>query len=304
MIAFGWQHLEGSSPARTLRLASALAAMVLVAGGVRSAVRNPVWKDTDAVWDALVEDHPESYRAQHINAARMLERGNRELAREYVALGIRLWPNDAPSLHTMARFEIEVGNHRRAIEMLDQALAIAPYVGNYQIARAYAYLALEEPRPALEALNRAATLDAPRRAVQALRAQAYERLGRHDHAVGAWRAAIGAPGPSPWSVWALLARELARTGDRAEALAAAESAIGGTSADDRRHAVALRDAIGRGCYDDGGSTDSDPATDDVSSCDPLAGWGVLVPVSQPENARTLQNARRDTTDAPSEPAEG
>jgi tetratricopeptide (TPR) repeat protein len=297
VVAFAWQRVA-ASPARTRRLATAAAGIMLLAAGVHVVRRNPDWKDTNAVWDALVRDHPESYRAQLINAARAMEQRQFALAKEYTELAYRLWPDDAPMLHMLSQYAQQDGDFERAIALLADAEEIAPFINTYPLARAVASISGERPQQALAALDRAAALGINRKIVEVLRAQAYEKLGRPAEAAGAWRVAIHEPGPNLWSFWALLARSLARAGARSDALAAADTAHAiAAASDERTMMLELRGAIGRGCYDAGRSADSAARPADAASCDPLAAWGLVVPTFR-SNATIVQNASDGGAEAP------
>ena len=160
------------APARSRRLALLATAAALVLAGAHVVRRNPDWTSTDTVWDALVRDHPESYRAQLINAARAVQKGQHEIAEKYTELAYRLWPHDAPMLHLLSQYAQEKGDFDRALALLEHAESVAPFIGTYPLARAVTSIAAERPAEALPALDRAQALDANPKFVGVVRAQA------------------------------------------------------------------------------------------------------------------------------------
>jgi tetratricopeptide (TPR) repeat protein len=257
---------------------------------VRSAIRNPDWKSTEAVWDAIVRDHPESNRSQSVNGWRMLQAGNLDLARGYYELANRIWPDDAMLLNNLAGINIQLGRYEDAIPILERSRELTDLLGNTEQMLAFAYLSAGQPGPALDAVHRADRFDIDPVLRNALRAQAYAGLGRHEYASAALRNVVRtARGDTP-DLRMLLARELARAGYVDLALAAADTALARTQPGTpiRTAVERLRSAIGRGCYDPAShSTAPDPSQPCV---DPLAGWPVVLPPGAQEVANPLQNA--------------
>lgn len=88
LIEWGWR--AGKVQPRAMRLVGAAAAVLLVAGIVRSADRQQVWKSNDTIFRQMVEDAPLSARAHHAWGGHLFERGrNVEAEREW-RLGIAL----------------------------------------------------------------------------------------------------------------------------------------------------------------------------------------------------------------------
>jgi tetratricopeptide (TPR) repeat protein len=295
-LAFAWEALPAGMSARGRRIGAAAAAAVLVLFAGLSALRNPDWKNTNAVWDALVQDHPESYRAQWINGARMWSAGRKDLAGSYWELSYRIWPGDPELLNQLAVYRMDRGDYPRAIALLDSSRAITPWVSRTEILLAYASLASDRFEEARAALDRAEALQAAPATVNALRAQASEGLGDLDTAIAEWHTALGAPLGRQWTFYAALARDLALVGRTAEARVALDSARARTGAPAALADLARLDsAIVRGCHDAGASrTPSTPAPALASCTEPLAHWGIIIPDPQSEIAKDLQNA----TDAP------
>jgi len=292
IAAFAWPALVERT-ARRRWLAPALAALVIVAFGARSFIRNADWKSTHTVWEALVRDRPESYRSQWINALYASERGDEATALAYKEIAYRIWPDDPALLNEIAAAYLANGQPQRAIPLLERALEIADYLEQTPARIAYAYLGLRRYEDALEATLHSTRVGFDPVTTLTLRAQAYEGLQRHDWAAGTWRVVASRRAGRLWTTWAMLARSLARLGDSTAGLAAADTAIRLTPDDATavRHDIEqLRDAIGRGCFG-GASSHTDAPIDRPSSChDPLQDWPFLTARNAKEVATALQNA--------------
>lgn len=281
--------LATAPPTRTLRLAMAGSAALLIAFAARSFVRNPDWKDTPAVWDALVRDHPESYRAQWVNGFRMRERGNLDLARQYFEIAYRIWPDDAELLNNLAGVLIEQSEYARAIPLLERSRELNDVLSRTELLLGFAYLTQERNQEAFDAVKRAERLGGEPGIVLALRAQAQERLGLLPEAIASWQAGVRLPEGRTWTFWSMLARALARTGREAAALAATDSAALTASAPAVLAGIdQLRTAIRTGCYRPPAA--AGPAAPPGCS-DPLADWSIVLPPAAQEIASKLQNAR-------------
>jgi len=292
VAAFFADHVVRRSTTRQLRFAVAAAVVVLAAGAARSWMRNPDWKDTNAVWDALVRDHPESYRAQWVNGWRMLEKNNRVLARGYFEIAYRIWPDDAVLLNNLAGVHIELGESEAAVPILERSRELSDALSQTESLLSYAYLAAGRFQESIDATIRADRLLADRASIMAVRAQAYEGLGRFQEAAGTWRFALRQPRGDTPRFWMMLARDLARVGLADDALQAADSAgsrIPG-SAPLRPDLDRLVSSIRAGCFDPDSS--GVPAVHPPAEpCDdPILEWPVVLPPNAQEVSNPLQNA--------------
>jgi len=278
---------------RGVRIAPVLMATVLLLFALRSVVRNPDWKHTPAYWNALIRDHPESYRAQWGVGAHMAANGDPARARVYFERAIETWPHDPELLNELALLHLRHGEPEQAIDALVRALPLGAVGHPTALHLTEAYLAAGR---AQEALSMAATLpgDPDHRAL-VLRAQALEGLGRFDDAAAAWRQTVPAAGGHRWTWWAMRARAFARAGDGDGAGAAADSTLRqAPDAAARTTAERLARAIDDGCYANGRT---DPPCED-----PLAGW-LLLPAAgvfstRPGPARIAPHTNAPHTVAP------
>jgi predicted Zn-dependent protease len=246
----------------------ALAVLVLLLGA-RTVVRNPDWKNPAAALNALVRDHPESYRAQ-VALGNALASTDPARSRSYLEMAYRTWPDDPFLLLRLGRVELSANGYGRAAELLEKARRLAPFVHETEVSLAYAYMGLGRFADAMHALARAQRLGADRVTLLAIRAVAFEQQGRFAEAAGAWRAAAHADRVGT-QFWQLLARSLARAGVTEAALAAVDTARArsGPNHDRLKTLAALEQAVRHGCYA------APPAT---SACeDPLASEILLLP---------------------------
>ncbi|MGD8276569.1 MAG: tetratricopeptide repeat protein [Gemmatimonadota bacterium] len=284
-VAAVTDSVRARATTRALRVATIGAAAMLAAFAVRSTLRSPDWKDTSAVWDALIRDHPESYRAQWVNGYRLRQRGNLDLARQYLELAYRIWPDDAQMIDALAGLYLEQGEYERAIPLLERSRELSGVLANTEVLLAYAYLTQRRYEDALASADRARPLGADPATALALRAQALEGVARFPEAADAWREAVRLPTGRSWPFWSMFARDLARLGQTADALAAADSASAAADAPRVLSGIKeLRTAVMNGCYT--------RASAPIPGCrDPLAEWAVVLPPAAQEIAIELQNAR-------------
>jgi tetratricopeptide (TPR) repeat protein len=267
VVAYGWRHIAARADVPARAPACALAAIVILCGA-RTAMRIPDWRDTNAAIAALVRDHPESYRAQNLVGAALLE-SEPAKAREYLELAYATWPDDPFLLSQIGRLELGGGDIARAVALLERARDLAPFVHETESSLAYGYVTLGRSAAALGALDRAQRLGADPLTLLALRAQAYEGMGRQGPAAGAWRAAAHGDSGNVQH-WKLLARSLARGSLDAAALAAVDTAraVGGFA--DEGILAALERAIRAGCY-------RAPPVAGTPCADPLAHERMVLP---------------------------
>ena len=90
------QELRARTVDRVLftRLARATAAALLIAGATRSALRTPVWRDNDTLFDQAVIDAPLAYRAHYMRGAWSFERKRRREGEEEFRKALSLFPYD------------------------------------------------------------------------------------------------------------------------------------------------------------------------------------------------------------------
>jgi tetratricopeptide (TPR) repeat protein len=95
--------------------------------GVRSAVRNPVWGNNEALFGATLRDHPESFRSHWFQAVRFLERGDTAGSLPHWARAFEIYPESATLLTAYATVLLEAGELREADRIAARVLALRPH---------------------------------------------------------------------------------------------------------------------------------------------------------------------------------
>ncbi len=218
--AFAWTPLTRRYGARLL---VPLAAVGLLGLGVRSALRNPEWRDQETVFRAMLRDHPESGRAQWYTGQQLYKAGEVRAADQAWALAYRLWPDNRTLVLEYGAYLLARGQHEHALEPLQRAVAVQPSdsVGRHLLATTY--ILLGRNREALALADSVARRDRIDPVLEEVRARAHMGLGNFPAAVHAWRRALSAY-PATWVQWSAFAQSLAATGDYPGALAALDTA--------------------------------------------------------------------------------
>lgn len=212
------------------RAALALAAVVLALGVVRTWTRTPVWKSSDALFNSMLDSHPElwwvEWKAGNILAKRgmidqaipwyqsamskmrmnqyimdmdyttmLLNVGRYSDAEPVLRYAVRTFPGSVPAYTSLASVLIETGRAREALGVLDRAERV-PHFGA---------LSLSD--------------------IRTRRALAYDALGQVDSALVQRRLTLEDPVFRRfYDVWYHYARLLQETGDTAHARMALDSA--------------------------------------------------------------------------------
>jgi Flp pilus assembly protein TadD len=255
--------------------AAVAAAIVLLLLGVRTVTRNPDWRDTPAYWNALVRDHPESYRAQWGAAAHMIANGEPEQGLRYMESAAETWNDDPHLLAQLGGLYIERGQPARALEVLQRAWSLGHEDGPMPLYLGMAAIGTGQFDNAMAwaGLARSSENQAERAAAEALRAQALDGLGRPGEAASAWMAAIEASPGRSFTYWMMLARAHGRAGHAARATAAADTAR--LLAPDEEAVLRvdrLKAVIATDCWKDSGR-----ANGPDRCADPLEDWILVTP---------------------------
>jgi hypothetical protein len=105
-----------------------VAALALVLGATRSATRNPVWKDNEAVFTNTVDDSPFSYRAHWMLAEHYAMTGRAQKGAEEMFMAIALGPKKSVGLVSFGAEQLARGGMcRRALPLFRRALTLAPH---------------------------------------------------------------------------------------------------------------------------------------------------------------------------------
>ena len=300
VFASAWIAAAPRASLGVRRFAPALAAIIFVLFGVRTWIRNPDWDSTHAVLSGLVRDHPESYRAQWVQASILWQTGHKEEADFRWRFAHRIYPRDSQFLLEYGSYLLERNLVAEAVPIIEQSYQLHPNIPRTVTVLAYAYIRAGRWQDALARIADAETYGAFRATSMPLRAHAYHGLGKHDLAVGAWRVALKHSRLNTWVAWGFLARTLAISGYQGEAFTALEKAR--EVAKDSLGQATLKQldtAIRDGCYEglraEAGPANGEAPAFTVPACDPLGDYFNFA--SRPKNATQLQNANFLRTDS-------
>lgn len=291
-VALAWVTLRPRLSPAGRTYASVLLVLCVVLFGIRTWQRNPDWQDTNTVLFSIVRDHPESYKAQWTQASWHWAQGRPEVARDHFELATRLYAHDSQLLSEYASILVVLGELDRAVDMLETAFEMHPYVPRTILLLATAYVHAGSFEEALEMARVADRNSIPPAASMPIRAAAYDGMGRTDQAVSAWRYVIRRsvlPTPLAWGFVARRLAELGHTGDALDAITRGRHAAAGDTAAERS-LVSVEKAVRDGCYE---RRSAARGASRISECDPLPPAG---------SARTLQIPLQNARDAPVEPA--
>jgi len=108
----------GRPPAQRLRVALAL---IVLAGGIRSALRTPVWHDDFSVTQSILKDSPESYRGPARAAAIFQSHRQPERALAALRTATRIYDGDPTLFIAGADAALTLGQSRLADSLLARA---------------------------------------------------------------------------------------------------------------------------------------------------------------------------------------
>lgn len=107
---------------RSRILATAAIAVILVLAGLRSAARQPAWRDTLTILRQTTVDAPRSYRAHHLLGKELLHRGDRAGARRAFAQAGALWDRDPRPFEELGQLLRADGNCADAVPVLQRGV--------------------------------------------------------------------------------------------------------------------------------------------------------------------------------------
>ncbi len=220
--ALGWLAYHGSRE-RPLGAGAVLGA-ALVAFSALTVTRVPTWRNSETVFQTLIEDHPESGPAWWGLARRLEQDGRRGEARRAFAVALDLTDSEY-------RVALDVGAHMMATGHVDQARFFLrrawrerPDWYSAPGLLAAAELNAGRPAPAEEAARAAVALAPWNPSINHLLAQALSQQDRPAEAAVARRASLDHGFADRWRSWLLLAQDLSASGDTVSALTALDSA--------------------------------------------------------------------------------
>ena len=227
-VAFAWDGVAVARPRfRGLelhRIGAALLAVVVVWFGALTWARNPAWETSFTVIESVIDDHPESYRAQWNAGSLAFMDADTARAQYHYEMAVRMWDRDSNMLTDVGSFYLSLGNYERARVLLRRAFEEHPDLIRTMAVLAVAELGTGRPEAALQVAEHGIAYYPTHPTFFDLRARALLAMGRPLEAAGSWRTwdRLGGTG---WVQWAQLARALGEVDSTAGALAALDTAI-------------------------------------------------------------------------------
>ncbi len=121
-----WRRVARPLSFRAAVLVTALVALLIVAGTLRSAFRQSVWRDNPTLFAQAVEDAPLSYTAHWAQAGVLWRSGLQRQAELHYRMALRLYDRDANLYEDFGDRFIEHGLCIQAAQFMRQALAQMP----------------------------------------------------------------------------------------------------------------------------------------------------------------------------------
>lgn len=185
--------------------------------------RNPVWEDTNTVFEDLRREHPESSRLLFGVATMMLREGDWEEAQKWFDRSLEVWPHHAPSLIEYAFYLFADGQFAKADSLVGHAIRLRPEALQYRTFQAIIRYQAGDFQGARRVLERALDRLGDHEKLYALLADVRFALGEPARAVQAQRRALDlARGEPTWEDYRRLALFQRAAGDSAAAEATLE----------------------------------------------------------------------------------
>jgi tetratricopeptide (TPR) repeat protein len=105
-----------------------IAAVCIIAGALRSAIRQPVWHDDHTLFASGVADAPRDYYAHYLWADQLFTEGKADAAKAEATRAIELSGGYPPALALLASAYAKDGDCDRAIPLWRRALVAKPWL--------------------------------------------------------------------------------------------------------------------------------------------------------------------------------
>ncbi|MFQ5464408.1 MAG: tetratricopeptide repeat protein [Thermodesulfobacteriota bacterium] len=190
-LAFHGLYARAGALGRASRVAAAAGlGVAVVAGMYLTHQRGEVWKDSETLWQSVIERHPESSFARYNLANAYAKLGRFEEATEEYRLAIALDPDFKDSRFNLANAYAKLGRYDQAAEEYLAAIRLDPADKDSHFNLAQAYLKLGRFEEAAEEYRLAIALDPGFEDAHFNLGNLLARLGRFDQAVGEYKKAL------------------------------------------------------------------------------------------------------------------
>jgi hypothetical protein len=136
------------------RLVVAAGVLLMTLGIVKSALRQPVWRDNPTLFAQTVKDAPRNYRAHWNYGMSLYERGDRPAAFEEMHTAIELYPADPTLFSDAGDLYRTDGQCQRSLELYQRALHLVPQLTYTRSRLASCYMRLDRFAEARAELQR------------------------------------------------------------------------------------------------------------------------------------------------------
>jgi hypothetical protein len=138
------------SPSRLQRSAVGAATVLLVLGGARTWTRNAAWRDTEAVFMTLADEHPESFRAQWWMGMTLIDAGDQARGLEWLGQAVDLNPNELRLQLDFVRGLLLAGRSEEAVALVS---GLPPADPARDVYLTQSHIQLDQPERAREAVQ-------------------------------------------------------------------------------------------------------------------------------------------------------
>jgi protein O-mannosyl-transferase len=218
-VAYGLFRNRHQWALTTRRAVTAVLVLACTLGSYRTWVRNPDWQSTLSIQQALVRDHPESYKAQWTQAAIHWQLERLDQAAGHFELAVRIFGHDSDLLADYGDFLLQRGENDRGRQILERARRIHPGTERTTFLLGNAHLAAGDFDAALYVARAGRAHGVDPAIALPIEAAALDGLARTDEALNVWRQVVRQGRLTPGQ-WAHLAATLAARGAHDDALAA------------------------------------------------------------------------------------
>jgi protein O-mannosyl-transferase len=120
LVALMWVRLENYDQ----KLALSVLAMMVLALGMRTVIRNQDWKDNFTLFSAAVRVVSESAKAHALLGQEYLRRGQLESARSELRVAVRIFPDFPEAVENYALVEARSGHKAEARRLFEKAMLL------------------------------------------------------------------------------------------------------------------------------------------------------------------------------------
>jgi hypothetical protein len=143
-LAAGWMATGGAT-AQARKLVGTLAGIVVLAGGLRSAQRQPVWASDESLMSQTVLDAPRSHWAQWIYGDWLFVHGKPAEGERHMRLAVQLYPGNPYILRILGGRYQENGLCQAAVPLFQHALELRPGWWEVQLRLAACFQTMGRP---------------------------------------------------------------------------------------------------------------------------------------------------------------